>query len=580
MKIRNLLLAGLVPVLAWSCSDDKLQGGENTPPSTASQNYMEVSIKMPITTRTASPSTETEDGQDYENSVKEVLVVVVNVKDKEQEGDIYHVKEEGEICFVKSVGIAQSPDKTTEGVHGNNKSYTARINNVTLDTNSDKYYAVYAFVNPPREMYNDYNGKLTQTGWKDQSEMATTETVTEFITKYADKAQERFFMTDTNVGTGNYSGPDRKQAVHFVAEEGNYKLAATAKVERAVARFDYKAANDENEYEIKDRNTNATQLTVTLEGYKLMNVSKSFYHLKRVAAKKEGDNTDPDETKITYGGAETVTNYVVDCDWNSTNGKKTWLSKITEDGQEPLEALAIRKGLFFTPLANSEIDEEENNEPYLPLDFKEPENIADPAYYIMGYCTENTVPSVASQQNGLSTAVVFKAKVSGDFINEATTAALYEYNGSFYNNWDSFKKAWNISGNTSLEAVNEPTTSEELKTLRETLKGKAKRIPIQGVDGNKYGNVYYIYWNRHNDNGQNTNMGIMEFAVVRNNIYKLSISKISELGHPNDPTNPTYPQEPDPDPVNPPKPDEQNKAYMEVDVQILDWTVRVNDIEF
>ena len=119
-----------------------------------------------------------------------------------------------------------------------------------------------------------------------------------------------------------------------------------------------------------------------------------------------------------------------------------------------------------------------------------------------------------------------------------------------------------------------------MKTLRETLKGKAKRIPIQGVDGNKYGNVYYIYWNRHNDNGQNTNMGIMEFAVVRNNIYKLSISKISELGHPNDPTNPTYPQEPDPDPVNPPKPDEQNKAYMEVDVQILDWTVRVNDIEF
>lgn len=580
MKIRNLLLAGLVPVLAWSCSDDKLQGGENTPPSTASQNYMEVNIKMPITTRTASPSTETEDGQDYENSVKEVLVVVVNVKAKEQEGDIYHVKEEGEICFVKSVGIAQSPDKTTEGVHGNNKSYTARINNVTLDTNSDKYYAVYAFVNPPREMYNDYNGKLTQTGWKDQSEMATTETVTEFITKYADKAQERFFMTDTNVGTGNYSGPDRKQAVHFVAEEGNYKLAATAKVERAVARFDYKAANDENEYEIKDRNTNATQLTVTLEGYKLMNVSKSFYHLKRVAAKKEGDSTDPDETKITYGGAETVTNYVVDCDWNSTNGKKTWLSKITENGQEPLEALAIRKGLFFTPLANSEIDEEENNEPYLPLDFKEPENTVNPAYYIMGYCTENTVPSVVSQQNGLSTAVVFKAKVSGDFINEATTAALYEYNGSFYNNWDSFKKAWNISGNTSLEAVNEPTTSEELKTLRETLKGKAKRIPIQGVDGNKYGNVYYIYWNRHNDNGQNTNMGIMEFAVVRNNIYKLSISKISELGHPNDPTNPTYPQEPDPDPVNPPKPDEQNKAYMEVDVQILDWTVRVNDIEF
>ena len=63
----------------------------------------------------------------------------------------------------------------------------------------------------------------------------------------------------------------------------------------------------------------------------------------------------------------------MDCDWNSTNGKKTWLSKITEGGKESSEALAIRKGLFFTPLANSEIDKEENNEPYLPLDFKEPE---------------------------------------------------------------------------------------------------------------------------------------------------------------------------------------------------------------
>ena len=353
MKIRNLLLAGLVPILAWSCSDDKLQGGENIPPSTASQNYMEVSIKMPITTRTASPSTETEDGQDYENSVKEVLVVVVNVKDKEQQEDTYYVKEEGEICFVKAVGITSSQDKTTEGVHGNDKSYTARINNVTLDTNSDKYYAVYAFVNPTPEIYNYYNGKLTQTGWKDQSEMATAETVTGFITKYADKAKGRFFMTDTNVGTGNYSGPDRKQAVHFVAEEGNYKLAATAKVERAVARFDYKAAKDKNEYEIKDRNTDATKLTVTLEGYKLMNVSKSFYHLKRVAAKEGGDSTDPDETKITYGGAETVNNYVVDCDWNSTNGKKTWLSEITEDGKESSEALAILNGVFFTTLANS-----------------------------------------------------------------------------------------------------------------------------------------------------------------------------------------------------------------------------------
>ncbi|MDE5638842.1 MAG: hypothetical protein K2I47_03460, partial [Odoribacter sp.] len=31
---------------------------------------------------------------------------------------------------------------------------------------------------------------------------------------------------------------------------------------------------------------------------------------------------------------------------------------------------------------------------------------------------------------------------------------------------------------------------------------------------------YYFYWNRHNNNGRNGVMGPMEFAVVRNNVYK------------------------------------------------------------
>ena len=84
---------------------------------------------------------------------------------------------------------------------------------------------------------------------------------------------------------------------------------------------------------------------------------------------------------------------------------------------------------------------------------------------------------------------------------------------------------------------------------------------------------YYFYWNRHNNNGNNSIMGPMEFATVRNNVYKLSVTKIGELGHPNDPEN-------DPDPVDPNDPDEEDKVYMSVDVEVLPWVVRVNDIEF
>ncbi len=68
-------------------------------------------------------------------------------------------------------------------------------------------------------------------------------------------------------------------------------------------------------------------------------------------------------------------------------------------------------------------------------------------------------------------------------------------------------------------------------------------------------------------------MGPMEFGVVRNNVYKLAVTKISRLGHPRISDN-------DPDPVDPDDPDEDGDAYFTVAVEVLPWTVRVNDFEF
>jgi hypothetical protein len=84
---------------------------------------------------------------------------------------------------------------------------------------------------------------------------------------------------------------------------------------------------------------------------------------------------------------------------------------------------------------------------------------------------------------------------------------------------------------------------------------------------------YYFYWNRHNDNGNDGVMGPMEFAVVRNNVYKLAVTKIDRLGHPRITDN-------DPDPVDPEDPDEKGDLYLSVSVEVLPWVVRENDIEF
>ena len=67
-------------------------------------------------------------------------------------------------------------------------------------------------------------------------------------------------------------------------------------------------------------------------------------------------------------------------------------------------------------------------------------------------------------------------------------------------------------------------------------------------------------------------MAAMEFATVRNNIYKLSINSILEFGHPGKPGD-------DPDPDEPNDPDETPKTYFRVQVRVLPWVVRVNNID-
>ena len=84
---------------------------------------------------------------------------------------------------------------------------------------------------------------------------------------------------------------------------------------------------------------------------------------------------------------------------------------------------------------------------------------------------------------------------------------------------------------------------------------------------------YYYYWNRHNDNLNNGVMGPMEFAVVRNNVYKLAVTGIHAVGHPRISEN-------DPDKPTPDTPDEDTKLYLTVQCRVLPWVVRKNDIVF
>lgn len=84
---------------------------------------------------------------------------------------------------------------------------------------------------------------------------------------------------------------------------------------------------------------------------------------------------------------------------------------------------------------------------------------------------------------------------------------------------------------------------------------------------------YYFWWLKHNDNGIDGRMGPMEFATVRNNVYKITVDKISSLGHSLNTLN-------DPEPLDPETPDEDDKIYIDVSMKVVPWVVRKNSAQF
>ena len=317
-------------------------------------------------------------------------------------------------------------------------------------------------------------------------------------------------------------------------------------VERSMARFDYKAKNAGNVYEM------GAGLSLTLTEAALINQSKAHYVFRRVTT------SDTDNTPV-VGGNETPNNWVIDTDW---------ANKTKEGFNAQLEVPASWSWTSLSGLtANDNYDGD---------------------YKIWCYAKENTLPSIDAQKHDVSTGVVFKAEITaGETASAEVKAALasgkriYVFNNKLYGTWADVKDAAEDGTDANLQAAYNQAAASVTGEATDPTAVAAAAVGFTGysAEGGKY-YTYYYYWNRHNDNLDPYNMGIMEFAVVRNNVYKLCVDSISKFGHPTPPTDPTHPTDPDPDPVDPDDPDESVNYYFTVTVKVLPWTVRINNIEF
>ena len=316
-------------------------------------------------------------------------------------------------------------------------------------------------------------------------------------------------------------------------------------VERSMARFDYKQASAFNM---------GAGITLTLTDAALINQSKAHYMFRRVTADA---NTSSD---VTVGGAEIPTNWVVDTDWGN---------KVAANFDAQLEAPSTWD---WTSLASLTTDDQYDGD-----------------YKIWCYAKENTIPGTTAQKHNVSTGVVFKGELTaGETASDAVKTAMaagkriYVFNNVLYGAWKDVKAAAEAGTDPTLQAAyNQAATGVAADAEPTGAAAAAAGFTGYSAKDGKYYNYYY-YWNRHNDNLDPYTMGIMEFAVVRNNVYKLAVDKIKRFGHPTppDPTNPDPDPEPDPDPVDPDDPDESVNYYFNVTVKVLPWTVRINNIEF
>lgn len=588
-KFSSLALCGLTLLGLASCATDEPSGGKIDP--TKGDVYATLTLSLPTRSSTDTSGETNSDadpdyevGFDSENFVRGVYVLLAT---QNTDGAWQYV------------GSSYQDNVMANGLNGNNVTYTLSFESSDLAKaiasaeGESTDVNVFAYCNPTDALITAMNTVKTNAA-------AGNLDLTEFFNNGAETltnpngngawSANSFLMTNARI-SAPVSIPDYSQLVKIHGNIETPLHLGTVEVERVAARFDFRdyVLNDKitgepyapNTYPVRIGSTDDIVAFVELQGLALVNQAKEFYYLPRVS-----------NTGLNGGvgfelcGVETPTNYVV-----SPNA----------DLKSSEQASSLSR-LFFSPLyaeGQTVNPKSFNYTAFTSLTIQDNWNGPD-RYKFWTYCTENTIPGVQTQHEGITTGVYFKGQIlpSAEPVNlvdwdETTTQAqkvawamankqpLYyfkdETNNVIYAGVrDLIQVAQQNPSSKLHEAVVEafgdidsPSFNlNDVSDLRQSVAG----IGIYRPQGDKY-YVYYFYKNRHNDNNLDTEMRAMEFATVRNNIYKLYVSNIHKFGHPGDTPD-------DPDPEDPDDPDETEKVYFDVEVQVLPWVVRVNSIEF
>ncbi|MCM1332388.1 MAG: Mfa1 family fimbria major subunit [Bacteroides sp.] len=488
-------------------------------------------------------------GQASENHINSVLIVLA---DQVQNGTGVDYN---------FIAFAQADATENNADDGSSlPKFTVRIKSPEILAKAGKKVYVFAFCNPTADIV----AKVET--WKAKEPINFEKLNASLSDDTPIWMANNFLMTNRDLCSKEL--PEEKEMQNSTIK--NPIDLGTVKVQRAAVRFDFESTTAKDETKPNFYPVSSVYDATKIEGYvelvgmSLFNMSKTFNYLPMMSANADWKNPVVCERENSNNWVLS-TNYDIKSTYTGGDVSKEFDFATSVPGFAPGNA-------DYTMISSLTADDYDDN--WQPS--------KDTSYKIWRYATENTIPGKDEQLHGITTGVLFKGYLRGKAGSDLdkmllSGKVLYAYEGHIYGDKDQLKAKAEEAPTTTLAALYaELFTADNMDAngdLKSTIEDGFTIYRPETVGSENVYPCYYYYYNRHDDNKNPIEMGQMEFAVVRNNVYKLKINTINEFGHPGKPGD-------DPDSEKPGDPDESPKTYFQLSVQALPWVVRVNTIDF
>ena len=573
VNVKNLFgMAVMATALVGCSSNDNLapDGKDNVgKPGTA---YAKFTIQLPTTsgTRAVDPNT----GADFnggtadEYAVKDAQLVIF-----QKAGD-----SEGDYKFVETVNIGNLEpwsDQTpaNEGVT-RYANITAKLNGVSLDKTGNEYFALIILNNGSQSKVKLPTTGMTYSAW---NVAENAESAADFL-----NSDKGFYMANApQYSTGEPTTLVPINGVYSTKEEAQNKPATTVYVERGMA----KVTVNGSDFTITDASSTYNTDKVTINNWTLDVLNKSTFPVHVTTGLKTDFSAiwttprfvagstpkrvywgkDPNYDKSTLTTVEECQKdfYIVDHKGNTYNGDAsstfTWSEKAT-----PLYCL--ENTFDLDNMKQGQTTRVVFKATYTPHNLTG----TDKTFFMIGNNTQIWTKDALVEQITSKAKEMLKSTAVVVTIN--TDAPLLKGGSHLLSAADVTIKDGEVDKTAAFDYAT-LNTKLGLKNTDKDVNGN----PTVGIKTYENGECYYIARIKHFNEltpwasgqayGTDNATFLGRYGVLRNNWYDLTVTKFSAPGYPDVPV------------VNPDVPDDEDTKYINVEVKILDWAKRTQQVE-